>query len=485
MLQHFNHLFWLPQCVYFFQLDSTNQLQNVSLCCSDYKGILKITEWNIIIKTISFNIHDIKKILNRFIVGKFRVFKIQQPIKFIYTIWKWEIWITYFHSWYIHIEVVNINISYIEQILSVYSAETKIFYKHTISASINQVQSLLNIFLHNIWCNIFSKKQITLQDKLKSIGNDYSVYENVFFSLMWKKLLTKTWIEFTFQKFQCTIVIPAYNTEHTLKKLLESIHQQSIFDEGSYDVQVIIDDWSKIPIKSLFMNKQFVFELKIIRSESNRWRAQSRNIWLWYAKFDNIILLDADVILPYNYLKEMLYRITIFPRSIFMSFRKNINNNKISMWDIQKHLCKPKYCNDHRLRRDVMIWQLSYYPIHENKRIYLLKDSDYFKKLGNGNIYWLYDLPLTVSTHNLCYNRKYNPQLFCEKFSGWGMEDSFFGAEAIYNGSFIIPVLSTWVYHIKHVITKINTIQKEQQLKGNLTIYQQLLNQHDERILKN
>jgi hypothetical protein len=67
---------------------------------------------------------------------------------------------------------------------------------------------------------------------------------------------------------------------------------------------------------------------------------------------------------------------------------------------------------------------------------------------------------------------------FSSKFKGWGFEDTYFGACAIANGNFVIPVLNTGVYHINHPPRSGSEKKKQEELVSNLNIYKNLINQN-------
>jgi len=92
-----------------------------------------------------------------------------------------------------------------------------------------------------------------------------------------------------------SIVIPTYNEEKDLPKLLESIRKQNFKD---YEI-IIADNNSKDNTKKIA--KQY--KCKITKGGLP---PAGRNIGASAAKGDYILFLDADVILPYNFLNEAL-----------------------------------------------------------------------------------------------------------------------------------------------------------------------------------
>ena len=82
-----------------------------------------------------------------------------------------------------------------------------------------------------------------------------------------------------------------------------------------------------------------------------------------------------------------------------------------------------------------------------------------------------------VVGHNFtCLRRKINHiAAFSTEFKGWGLEDSFFGAEMIAKGNFVIPVLSSGVYHINHPPRSGSNEVKQKELHRNFKKYNSLL----------
>ena len=87
-----------------------------------------------------------------------------------------------------------------------------------------------------------------------------------------------------------------------------------------------------------------------------------------------------------------------------------------------------------------------------NEEFSILDDTDYFKELSFGSQIGIYNIATVVTGHNIALNKpfiKSNPP-FSAEFKGWGMEDAYFSAKLISEGCYVIPVLSSCVYHINH-----------------------------------
>ena len=103
-----------------------------------------------------------------------------------------------------------------------------------------------------------------------------------------------------------SVIIPIYNTEHYLKKCLDSVINQSYTN-----IEIICVDNNSTDNSVNIVNKyaQIDNRIKLIKHKVNEGLAASRNTGINYAKGDLIYFLDSD-----DYIKNNLfeYAITIF-----------------------------------------------------------------------------------------------------------------------------------------------------------------------------
>ena len=109
--------------------------------------------------------------------------------------------------------------------------------------------------------------------------------------------------------------------------------------------------------------------------------------------------------------------------------------------------------------------------------ISILDDSNFFKQLGFGARIGIYDLPAVVAGHNMAINRELINKypVFSTEFVGWGMEDAYFASTLIANGCFVIPLLSSCVYHIDHPPRSGSMEKKRKEAEINFEKYNQML----------
>ena len=96
-----------------------------------------------------------------------------------------------------------------------------------------------------------------------------------------------------------SIVIIAYNEEEYIRKLLESIKMQGY---PKYEV-ILVDDHSTDRTKEVAAGFSAQIPLSIVQKDV-RGASRSRNYGATFAKGEMILFLDADVILPPNFIRE-------------------------------------------------------------------------------------------------------------------------------------------------------------------------------------
>ena len=99
-----------------------------------------------------------------------------------------------------------------------------------------------------------------------------------------------------------SIVIPAYNSEGTIGRLLKSIRTSKGVNFREIEV-IVVDDKSQD--RTVVLAKKF--RPKIILLKENSGPAKARNIGVKYAKGKIVFFLDADVILFKNTLSEVMH----------------------------------------------------------------------------------------------------------------------------------------------------------------------------------
>jgi glycosyltransferase involved in cell wall biosynthesis len=103
-----------------------------------------------------------------------------------------------------------------------------------------------------------------------------------------------------------TIVVPIYNKEDYIIKLVETIKSQSIQPNEVIFIDDASTDYSLKILKSLDLDEKF----KIIENSINLGVSQSRNLGISLSKNDIVCLLDSDDYLDADYLISMYKTMT-------------------------------------------------------------------------------------------------------------------------------------------------------------------------------
>lgn len=318
--------------------------------------------------------------------------------------------------------------------------------------------------------------------KMNSMSNDYSYHEPIY-KILTGNNLTSLINNVSPKLFSpLSIIIPSYNSNNTILKTLFSIESQNIFKKSKKLLDVIIiDDGSKENLFKFISNNfnKLSFRPRIIRIEQNAGLSTARNIGIELAKYGYILFIDSDILLANNYLLEVSVRLQTIPNAIFVSLKQNIENNQIYAQNkfILKGLPLPKTERDKRIYRKSTKNQINHHKINYNINIEVLNDTNYFKDLGFGRIMGGFDLPSMVVGHNMCLRKSLANEAggFSNHFHGWGLEDTYFGARIIANGNYIIPVLSTGVYHINHLPRSGSEEKRKKEYAYNINKYLELI----------
>lgn len=326
-------------------------------------------------------------------------------------------------------------------------------------------------------------RKTTYRDILESKSNDYSNYASVFSLVTNQNLLDRNPL---FDKnlpnlssVTASIIIPCFNTEKTINRVLDVIKYQSAnLDIKELEV-ILIDDGSSKSVNDFISDKTYPFRLQIIRLEKNGGLSNARNIGVNAAGGDILIFLDSDILLEKNYIREHLVRNVIVSNAVFVSFKENTETTdpRISVEKINSGLEMPDYSKDLRVSKLIRKDAIGSYKVSDDTEVEILESTNYFKSFSGSRVFGVYDLSCMIIGHNFSARKdtitKSSP--FTHKLTGWGMEDVYFGLKLINNGSFIIPVLSTGVYHINHPPRSGSDKEKIKEYKHNTEIIDQIL----------
>ena len=129
--------------------------------------------------------------------------------------------------------------------------------------------------------------------------------------------------EYSRENIKLSIIIPTYNTNEYLIKLLQKIQEQI-----TNEIEVIIvDDFSNRPLKL-----DFPKWCKFIRLDKNSGTASKpRNVGLDNAKGEYIVFIDSDDMIADNYISKILKAIEKEPDIVFLSWKSRVQEVIMNM----------------------------------------------------------------------------------------------------------------------------------------------------------
>lgn len=323
----------------------------------------------------------------------------------------------------------------------------------------------------------------SLKMRLSNIGNDYTYMEKYFKLVTGYDLLTaNSTYKKKFQIENISIIIPVYNENVTYTLL--GIEGQNLSLEEKKKIQVIIvNDGSKNNVleEVNIIKDKLNYEVQIITLDKNMGLSNARNVGFAMAKYEHILFLDSDIIISKNYIYDISIRLQLLPNALFICMRKNIQKDS-KILDEHNLLNGIDECfdfDDSRIITRGKDYHIGCDKIYYNEEISILDDTNYFKELGYGTQIEIYNISTIVTGHNIALNKSLIKcsQPFSTKFKGWGLEDAYFASQLVSYGNFVIPVLSSCVYHIDHPPRSGSNKKKIEEAKKNYEVYNELLNQ--------
>lgn len=358
----------------------------------------------------------------------------------------------------------------------------------------------LNSLFKNYWndfshmSDILYDKNKSIKDILEKISNNYSEYNNIFYIITKKNLWTNKNInlhKFKYIDFNisASIIIPAKDTSFSLSKTLESINNNIMPKQLYSQIEIIVvdDGTCNNSIEEVvnIYNSTSRIKAKYVRIQNNAGRNYARNIGASLAAGEILFFIDSDIILGKNYLFEHLLRHFLFKKICLVSFKRDIYN--FSKFKIILNRNRPQKFTDFRVKKLVNPNWIGIYPSPSHKQILKpLESTKYFMNFGCRKNIGIWDLSCMVTTSNLSIRREEFIKIggFHKLFKGWGFEDTFLGSCLIANGNFIIPVLSTGVWHFCYKKIDKEKRYKSKMFKENLNKYKNLINKSFHEVIK-
>lgn len=326
------------------------------------------------------------------------------------------------------------------------------------------------------------KQEMTYRKILSSRNNNYSTLESVFREMTGHELLSMAapteWP--SHMKVPVSIIIPCFNTAQSLNPILLSIAHQKIPQDRLRELEVVlIDDGSDQPVFEVAKPSDFPFRLKILRTNENAGVAHARLLGADYASGEILLFLDSDLILSEYYVLDHVLRNAVLGDAVFVSFKENVeqSDDRVGLQSIKAGLPRPKSSQDLRITKTIKRGAIGSYPVPKTIQVNILEETNYFKDFHGSRVFGIYDLSCMVTGHNFSTRRATleRTKPFSPLFKGWGMEDVFFGLRMIADGNYIVPVLSSGVYHINHPPRSGSQEEKERQYRQNVKLIDDIL----------
>jgi len=291
---------------------------------------------------------------------------------------------------------------------------------------------------------------------LANKSNDYSELETKFFEATKKSLIFDTCslaeTEY-FKLLSASIVIPAWNVKGTILICLTAIEQSSFNQKYPGKLQVVItDDGSTDNTLKILKESNLKLNLTVVHQE-NHGQGLAMNAGISAAEGDIIIEVDADTILNYYAIENLMARHQFHKNALYTGFRHYVNSDddRVKLKYIKKNGPDPKpyILNDERIKFPEPGWP-------DNMCI----ASNHYKDLGNSRGLWMGNddnndpwiladmvFGMLFSMPRDIFNKIGG---FDDRFEGWGCDDGYVGAKAISEGVFVIPVYTATGFHISH-----------------------------------
>ena len=328
-------------------------------------------------------------------------------------------------------------------------------------------------------------RPFTYKELQDSKSNDYSKLEGLYRTVAGHELLSQHTAPSAYVvEESVSIIIPCFNTAKTIGRVLRGIKGQSLeLIRGGVEV-ILVDDGSAGCINDTVSKLAAELDIQIIRLEINSGVSCARQMGLAYASGDIVIFIDSDIVLSENYIYDHAIRNSIIGDAIFVSFKSNVPEDfMVDLAASAITLGCPDFSADLRVSRLLSVETLGIDEESGGYEINILEESNYFKEFHGSRVFGVFGLASMIIGHNFSGRRetflKADP--FSRAFRGWGMEDVYLGLRAIASGMFLIPVLSSGVYHISHPVRSGSDEAKQQEFERNQRIIADLLTQPADR----
>lgn len=267
-----------------------------------------------------------------------------------------------------------------------------------------------------------------------------------------------------------SVVIPARGVRDVLPGVLHAVAEAACqLAPGTPWETIVVDDASEPPLR---LPSGLPHQIRLVRSPTQLHCGGARNHGTALARHGLIVYCDADTHLAPDYLAEHVARHMLAPNLITVSLREHV----------PAHLPVPDRApngeRDSRVIAHYAPGRLGLVPVTEPVTVYPMSETRGFRDFGHGRLLGPVDLPFMVKGNNLALAAEAARSIgFPPDFTGWGPEDVCFAAKAIARGSYVVPVLSTGVFHREHPPRSGSAARRDAELAANLARYARRLHE--------
>lgn len=240
-----------------------------------------------------------------------------------------------------------------------------------------------------------------------------------------------------------SVVLPARGVHDVLPGVLHAVAESaSRLLTGTPWEAIVVDDASEPPLR---LPSGLPPQVRLIRSETQLHCGGARNHGIALARHGLIVFCDADTHLAPGYLTEHIARHLLTPNAITVSLRDHVSAHQ----PVPDRA--PDGSRDSRVTARYGPDRMGLVPVREPITVHTVAQTRSFREFGFGRLVGPVDLPFMVKGNNLVLAADTARSVrFPPDFTGWGPEDVCFAAKAIARGAYVVPVLSTGVFHCDH-----------------------------------